>query len=376
MMNLPQHLRGQSFEIDTILKHIKNPDNYGEKEKWKAALNEYNGPVPFVKGDRAIFIYHGEADSVSIAGDFNGWEPSDKDKMINVENTRFWYLEKTFDPAARLDYKIVLNGREWILDPKNPKKTLGGFGENSDLWMPQYKLSSPVVSIEQGQGKLESALIKGTISDQTHRIRIYFPFHYSAAHRYPVIYFHDGTDYIKFGSAKNTLDILTYLKIIPPVIGVFIDPNDRMSEFGGERRQEYINFIKFDLIPWMDSTHPTINTPEGRAMIGTSLGANISALIAFSEPHLFSKVGFHSPAFRFNDYEALRSINKATERPERIFTVVGTYEGRTMKETQNLVDQLYDATGGQNYIIAPRGHNWAFWADTIGDMLKYLLVDK
>jgi len=39
--------------------------------------------IPFVEGEKANFIYRGTATSVAVAGDFNGWDPSNT-KMSNM----------------------------------------------------------------------------------------------------------------------------------------------------------------------------------------------------------------------------------------------------------------------------------------------------
>ena len=49
----------------------------------------------------------------------------------------FFYKELSFESTARLDYKFVV-GSSWILDPRNPNKVKGGFGDNSELAMPQF----------------------------------------------------------------------------------------------------------------------------------------------------------------------------------------------------------------------------------------------
>ncbi|MCI0693235.1 T9SS type A sorting domain-containing protein [candidate division KSB1 bacterium] len=60
------------------------------------------------------------------------------DRLQQLPATNFWYLGKNFEPEARLDYKFVLNGSTWILDPHHNKTVLGGFGPNSELAMPLY----------------------------------------------------------------------------------------------------------------------------------------------------------------------------------------------------------------------------------------------
>ena len=93
--------------------------------------------IPFIEDSTANFIYRGSAASSNIAGDFNDWNPSAW-PMTNLSQTNFWYRSVIFELDARLDYKFVLNGGTWILDPENPKTCEGGYGPNSELAMPLY----------------------------------------------------------------------------------------------------------------------------------------------------------------------------------------------------------------------------------------------
>ena len=89
---------------------------------------------PYVENDTlAHFIYTGAVSSVSMAGDATQWNPDEN--LSLVQGTTFWHLTKTYEADARLDYKFVTGGSNWILDPRNPKTCQGGFGPNSELRM-------------------------------------------------------------------------------------------------------------------------------------------------------------------------------------------------------------------------------------------------
>ena len=369
-----QPLCAQKLELDQIIQSVQNSRSANEREIWMKELRAYNGPFPFVKDDKAVFFYQGKADSVSIAGDMNGWEPGSEDKMIQIQNTEYWYLKKHFDPAASIDYKLVINGNQWILDPQNPNKSLGGFGYNSNLIMPLYKPKTDhIIEGIINVGRIIDDEIESTNVDSTYTYHVYLPFQYSKNNDYPIIYFHDGQDYIELGKAKNILDNLISKGEIPPTIGVFIDPTARYSEYGGDLREQYSKFIIDELIPAIEQTFLDQNTIPTRIMIGTSMGANITTLISYNHPEIISRIGLHSPALRFNDFEALKLVENSNNSPTKIFTVIGTYEGLTPEQCLALVESFSDESGEINYIIAPQGHNWPLWVDTLGDMLRYLL---
>lgn len=70
-----------------------------------------------------------KAQHVTVAGSFNGWNPS-VDPLTKSETS--WILVKRL-PLGYYDYKLVVDGH-WITDPKNPEKINdGGDGFNSIL---------------------------------------------------------------------------------------------------------------------------------------------------------------------------------------------------------------------------------------------------
>jgi chromosome partitioning protein len=68
-----------------------------------------------------------DARAVRLAGDFNKWNP-EKEPLFNLSGRGLW--QKTVPlPPGRYQYKYVVDGN-WVLDPANPKTTLGPLGPN------------------------------------------------------------------------------------------------------------------------------------------------------------------------------------------------------------------------------------------------------
>lgn len=77
------------------------------------------GPVP--TSFEYEFFIDAAATSVAVAGEFNGWKPT-----INLTKTgaTSWKAKATLPipkDGARLQYKFVLNGSEWVLNESAPK---------------------------------------------------------------------------------------------------------------------------------------------------------------------------------------------------------------------------------------------------------------
>ena len=79
----------------------------------------------------AIFKYHDkDARSVFLVGDFNAWSPK-ADPLQDPDGDGMWELFYPLRPGT-YRYKLVINGKKWVRDPKNPITEPDGFdGEMS-----------------------------------------------------------------------------------------------------------------------------------------------------------------------------------------------------------------------------------------------------
>lgn len=328
--------------------------------------------IPFITGDSANFIYRGNVSSVSLAGDFNGWTPNWD--LINLSGTNFWYYSKVFESDARLDYKFVRNGNDWILDPENPRQISGGFGPNSELAMPDY--------IQPWEINYQSNILHGTVVNKTiysvnvgtyFQLKIYLPPGYdsTSSKRYPTAYFQDGFEYITLGSAVNVLDNLIDSNKINPIMAVFVKPNNRNDEYAGSKRVKYRLFFVNELVPFIDSNFNTIPSADKRLVLGDSFGGNISALISYNHPEVFAYCGLHSGAFWPNNYEAYNLIINGTVKNIKWCSVWGTYEGSLQDNMRNFRDFLLQNNYHLSWEERHEGHSWGQWRATIDNMLIF-----
>ncbi len=361
--------RPQSF--DAFVAHLNAlPENQRSAVIDSFMVATEPSGFPYITTDTARFIYRGNVTAVQVAGDFNGWNPA-VNSLSNVAGTNFFYHSKKFEMNARLDYKYVLNGSDWILDPLNPRTVSGGYGPNSELAMPDYVQpweigSYPGIAL----GTILTDQIFSTYVNKTFQLKIYLPAGYDPmlSIRYPVVYFQDGYEYLSLGYADHVLDNLIDSALCCPLIGVFVRPNNRNEEYAGNLREEYQSFFTSELVPYIDDKYLTLSQASARAVIGDSYGGNISALISYNHAGLFGKCGLHSAAFQPNNYEAYNLITQGEVKPIRWVSVWGTYESLW----QNMHD-FRDFLLGNSYDLSwqerPEGHSWGLWRATLDVML-------
>ena len=76
---------------------------------------------PLIEGEHLVFFYHNEeAKSVSLAGDFNGWDPERAN--FKRDGKGVWRAEIPIPSPGRYSYKLVVNGQRWVEDPSNGLK--------------------------------------------------------------------------------------------------------------------------------------------------------------------------------------------------------------------------------------------------------------
>jgi len=328
--------------------------------------------IPFIEDSTANFIYQGNLSTVSVPGDFNGWSTTAW-PMTNLSQTNFWYRSENFELDARLDYKFVLNGSNWILDPENPNVCQGGFGPNSELSMPLYVQPW---EIEYNPNIEHGTLVAETIFSSTvgtnYQLSVYLPPGYDSTSvaTYPTVYFQDGSEYISLGRAINVINNLLDSSKIQKVIAVFVKPNNRNEEYAGSLRNLYRLFFVNELVPHIDANYKTENDPAQRLVLGDSYGGNISALISYNHPEIFGLCGLHSGALQPNGYEAYNLIINGPVKDIKWSSIWGTYEGLYIN-MRSLRDYLISSNYELDWLERPEGHSWGLWRATIDKMLEY-----
>jgi enterochelin esterase family protein len=328
--------------------------------------------IPIAEGNFAIFLYKGNVTTVSVAGDFNGWQPNLP--MVKVSKSNFFYAAKIFELSARVDYKLVLNSSNWYLDQLNPNTCTGGFGPNSELAMPEYVQPKEIkYDATIPHGKIEQKTIISANVNTSYQLKIYLPPDYNPAEGkvYPTVYFQDGFEYIDLAGAVNVIDNLQAANKIEKVIAVFVRPNNRNEEYALSKRTQYRLFFVNELVPFIDSVYKTEQSPKRRLVLGDSYGGNISALICYYHPEIFGNCGLHSGAFQTNNYEAYSLFVSSPKKEVKFSMVWGTYESlypnmRQFRDFLNANQYEY------NWSELPEGHSWGLWRANIDFMLEYI----
>jgi enterochelin esterase-like enzyme len=321
---------------------------------------------------RAIFLYRGPASFVALAGDMNSWTPSEA--FTAVSGTNLFFLSREYEMDARLDYKFVLNDKDWIFDPMNPRRLEGGVGANSFFAMPGYV---PPPEFEPGpslrHGAIQSFSFASRILGNERSVKIYLPWGYGESReRYRTLYVLDGTDYLNLGKINEIVDAMIDSREIPPVIMVLVPALDRNKEYFGNA--DFARAFATELVPAIDAKFRTKADAGSRAVLGSSLGGLMALQLAGQTPQVFANCAGQSSAI-FADTD-LDKLVTAPKDALRFHLDVGTYETSIFKANllegnRRLRDSLQSRGYALEYTEVHEGHSWGSWPARIPEALRF-----
>jgi enterochelin esterase-like enzyme len=359
----------QSQSFADFLSRVKSLPDSQKYSVVDSFMNAVPG-FPFTEQDSlAHFLYRGNATTINVPGDANYWNAAAL-PMTRISGTDLWYRSEIYPPDARLDYKFLLNGILWILDPLNPKQVAGGYGPNSELQMPLYEPPREIRYYSGiPHGSIHDTLFYSQILGNSRTINIYLPPDYSTrSDSFPLVLFHDGLDYLSLGSARNILDYLISQGRIQPIIGLFVPPVNRTEEYAGNLKDEFSRFIVQEVLVWVDETFRTRRSPAARATLGSSNGGNIALWLGLHYPEVFSKIAGQS-----SNVEESISTALAFNPPLNLmfYLDIGTYDIPLLQNrVQNLVTILNQRGYAFDYRIYHEGHSWGNWRAHLDNALE------
>ena len=344
-------------------------------EEFVEKLRRYGRP--YTEGNRVFFVYKGEAKRVSVPSDLNGWN-SGADRMRRLRGTNLFYLKKRIDEAARFEYKLAVDSN-WVLDPLNMQQAMGGYGPNSEVWMPAYL---PPAEIEYRSdflhGSVDAFSLRSKLLRRTHPVFVYTPAGYSESkQRLPTMYITDGGEYISLALMLNVLDTMIADGRIQPIIAVFVDPRTDVRDSETSKRMtdymmndRFVDFLITELRTKITKRYRTKPDPKQTAIMGASLGGLIATYAAYTRPDVFGLCAAQSPAYWTTDGALTRMISRGPKKPIKISIDTGT-----IRDAQDGARRMKRVLRRKRYPLRyaefPESHNWVNWRARIPQILTF-----
>ena len=340
---------------------------------------------PLHEGRSTTFLFHGEADEVSLRHWI--WGLPSNLPFQRAPETDLWYLVQELPSGSRIEYKLEVvrdDKRELILDPLNPHLAHDPFGANSVLHgkgyeTPDWTLEDPDARPGEIVGmRLDSKHLPGPRD-----VQIYLPPRLRKSQIYPLLVVHDGPDYLEYSSLKTVLDNLIYRHEVAPLIAALTRSPNRLVEYAADPRHSA--FVAEELVPAVEAKLPIDPRPATRGLMGASFGAVAALSTAWRHPGEFGRLLLQSGSFAFTDIgeshrgeafdPVVEFMNRFRAEPgkpsERVFLSCGQYES-LIYENRSLVPRLQETGMRVRWTESRDGHNWENWRDRLREGLSFL----
>ncbi len=268
---------------------------------------------------------------------------------------------------------------EVLGDPANDRGVESPWFPNaSSVVGPEYEpdelaeLGDAKPSGETERLRLTSDLLPG----QTRRVTVYTPAEH-VGKELPLVLVQDGVAFNRIGRINEVADVLLGRGELRPARFAFIEPVDRVQEYGFA--PAYREFVTEELLPKLETDFPA--TGE-RIWLGASLGGLFSATVALEHPELVDALVSFSGAFlgtpeekrfyRTDDSWLLERLKSGAEPPARWYMEVGTLEW--LADVHEQLAAVLEGLGA-TYELTRRsaGHNWTSWRNGQARALRYVL---
>jgi enterochelin esterase family protein len=340
---------------------------------------------PIVEGRYCTFLFQGGVQSVALRHWIRGLPTAVP--FHRIHGTDVWYHVLELPERSRIEYKfeVTVGGEtRWVHDPLNPHLARDPYGANSVCRSDGHEVPDWVAEDPAAlKGSLEERVIYSHALQGQRRVTIYRPARFRETRRYPLLVVHDGRDFQRFADITTVLDNLIHRLDIAGMVVALTDPPDRMDQYRDSGA--HARYVAEELVPALEEHIPLIEKPEGRGLMGASLGAVASLSTAIRYPGMFGRLLLQSGSFAFSDIGShdrgpvfdpiAEMVNRYRENPravsERVFVSCGQYES-LIYENRSLVPVLQSTGMRVHYVEARDGHNWENWRDRLREGLAFL----
>jgi len=337
--------------------------------------------TPIIEGEDLVhFVYRGEAEDVAVAGTMAEWG----DAMYRVGGTDFYYRTYRVDPAARWEYRFVVDFDNRLADPRNPDPAVGSRGPFSELTMPGWEEPRYLTEPAAGAvGRIEEVEFTSRIIEGKRTLSVYLPAEYTeASGSYPLLVVTDGEEALEYGQMVRALDHLTPETLEPTVV-VFVPflkgDFGIYAESAGDRRRDYVDMLGSELIPFLETRYRLQAGRSSRALMGTGPGAYASLLAGLAFSDRYSAVAAQGLDLRVHLRRDLKQAIADSDGTLDLYLDSCSYEvGAPELETEYqrehgaVVAALEKAGHAVTARSLPAGNGWGTWRAQTGVLLETL----
>jgi enterochelin esterase-like enzyme len=296
-----------------------------------------------------------------------------------------WVLELELPDVQRLEYKLEVShadgGNEWILDPGNPKRTPGAFGEKSVLELPGY--APPAwLEAEGVEGIFDQASIRGRGLGASVAIRVWSPAGVDPGTPLRMLLANDGPEYEALSSLTRFSAVMIAEGRLPAHRVALLAPGERNQWYSASAA--YARVLAHDVVPALREAYGVVGQPVA---MGASLGALAMLHAQRRFPRTFSGLFLQSGSFFIPRYDAheggferyariIRFVRQTLRGGEYAMPVPTTITVGRAEENAHNNREMARALAAQGYDVSLEEvadmHNYVGWRDAFDPHLTAL----
>lgn len=293
----------------------------------------------------------------------------------------YWGLHLPRPPVNRMEYLFEIEDdnahRQTIVDPSNPHRAPGAFGEKSVLTFPEYVpppwLGTPEVDGEYTPLEVDAPLLDSTITGL-----VWSPAGLTEAA--PLVVVHDGPEFASLGRFVSFLAASIAAGTLPPLRAALLNPGERNAWYSAN--PAYTDTL-------VDAVLPTLPPATVRIGVGVSLGAvaTLHAHHAHSDAFdglLLQSGSFFTPELdgqesEFTGWPAVTefvaALHDATRDDHPVPTVLtcGVVE-ENLANNKRMEGTLARLGYKTRLTVVPDAHNYTAWRDALHPHLTNLIT--
>ena len=297
-----------------------------------------------------------------------------------------WVLELELPDVLRLEYKLEVvhpgGGSEWILDPGNPKRTPGAFGEKSVLELPGY--AAPAwLDAETVPGRFDELVIRGRGLGALVGMRVWSPADVAPGTPLRLLVANDGPEYDAMASLTRFSAAKIAAGELPPHRVALLAPGERNEWYSASAI--YARVLANDVVPALRDGFGLVGTP---AAMGASLGGLAMLHAQRRFPRAFGALFLQSGSFfvpRFDSQESgfgryariIRFVRETLSDGQHAIPVPTAITVGRAEENAHNNRQMARALAAQGYDVTLEEvadlHNYVSWRDALDPHLTALL---
>jgi enterochelin esterase family protein len=320
----------------------------------------------------------GDYAAVRLASDL---KLSDRERTFRRRGDE-WVLEIAPSDVERLEYTLEVEradgGTDWLLDPGNPRRAPGAFGDKSVLELDGY--APPAWLDEAGvPGRTDDLAVRGRGLGAHVPIRVWSPVEGPAR----MLLANDGPEYDALARLTHFCAVAIAREALPPFRVALLGPADRDQWYSASAA--YSRVLANDVIPALRDAFGIIGAPAG---MGASLGGLAMLHAQRRFPRALGALFLQSSSFfmpRHDSHERgfpryariVRFVRDTRRDGHYAFPVPVTLTCGIAEENMGNNREMATALDAQGYEVSlvevPDLHNYVGWRDAFDPHLTELL---